>query len=143
MLALLAGAAAFSPPPVFTDTLPAEAAGTVRSFADALNASMTMAGGTPLEQAMPLNEQEEGQEQSWLWGGEEREWFGRSDSVQQFLVWNEEGEEGDEGEGTFGEEGRMWEGGSCAGDVKEKARATAVAEFLEAEDGGEAEVCLA
>ena len=88
MLALLAGAAAFSPPPVFTDTLPAEPAGTVlRSFPDA---SMTKAGGTALEQAMPLNEQEQGQEQSWLWGGEEREWLGRSDSVQQFLVWNED-----------------------------------------------------
>ena len=111
---------------------------------------MTMAGGTAAG-AGDAAEREERRAQSWLWGGrghrgEEREWFGRSDSVQQFLVWNEggdEGEEGDEGEGTFGEEGRMWEGGSCAGDVKEKARATAVAEFLEAEEGGEAEVCLA
>ena len=57
MLALLAVAAAFSPPPVFTDplaaSLPAAPAGTVRSFPDA---SMTME-----------------QVQSWLWGSLEAE----------------------------------------------------------------------
>eukprot|EP00964_Phaeocystis_antarctica_P081258 scaffold50811_cov75-Phaeocystis_antarctica.AAC.2 len=57
MLALLAVATAFSPPPVFTDplaaSLPAAPAGTVRSFPDA---SMTME-----------------QVQSWLWGSLEAE----------------------------------------------------------------------
>eukprot|EP00964_Phaeocystis_antarctica_P125886 scaffold89571_cov42-Phaeocystis_antarctica.AAC.1 len=153
---VLTGAAAFSPPPVPTDTLPAEPAGAVRSFPD----------GAPLTQAVLLNEQEqEALKVSRRYGKEKeaREWFGRFDSAKSFLEtlqWNSflesllEGEEGEEGvEGEEGEEGEEEGGGgeslvgegyegevtlgpaeSYAGDVQEKARATAVAEFLKAEE---------
>ena len=167
---VLTGAAAFSPPPVPTDTLPAEPAGAVRSFPD----------GAPLTQAVLLNEQEqEALKVSRRYGKEKeaREWFGRFDSAKSFLEtlqWNSflesllEGEEGEEGvEGEEGEEGEEegesslgpvaefleaeaenrllvgegYEGEvtfgpaeSYAGDVKEKARATAVVEFLKAEE---------
>ena len=140
---VLTGAAAFSPPPVPTDTLPAEPAGAVRSFPD----------GAPLTQAVLLNEQEqEALKVSRRYGKEKeaREWFGRFDSVKSFLEtlqWNSflesflEGEEGEEGvEGEEGEEGEE-EGESSLGPV---------AEFLEAEaenrllvgEGYEGEVTL-
>ena len=152
MLALLAVAAAFSPPPVFTDplaaSLPAAPAGTVRSFPDA---SMTME-----------------QVQSWLWGsleaeedqeGEPEEIEGfysgavktreehesyqqrfRTAEIEEIRMWQDqeegEGYAGEEGEGSFGEEGELILGPieSYAGDGKEKARAATVAEFLKAEE---------
>ena len=138
---VLTGAAAFSPPPVPTGTLPAGAA---RSFPDATVATGGGThGGTPLEQAVLLNEQEQKQEQ--LLSPEARaSGLGGPSPTREFLEWFGEGEGALEEEGelvlgpieSYGE--KEEEGESYAGDVKEKARATAVAEFLkqaEEEDG--------
>ena len=126
-LTLLALAAAFSPPPVFTPAEPA-GTGTVRSFPDA---SLTM---------------EQEQVQSWLWDTLSVSRLDLSVAVgegyQERLaaeIEAEDQEEGEgyagEGEGTFGEEGELILGPieSYAGDGNEKARAAAVAEFLKAE----------
>ena len=125
---VLTGAAAFSPPPVPTDTLPAEPAGAVRSFSDA---SVATGGGTPLEQAVLLNEQEQKQEQ--LLSLEAREWFGRAITDSEFLEWFEEDNSGKQGEGTIGTV--EVEGESSLERLAEflEARATTVAESLKAE----------
>ena len=126
---VLTGAAAFSPPPVPTDTLPAEPAGAVRSFSDA---SVATGGGTPLEQAVLLNEQEQKQEQ--LLSLEAREWFGRAITDLEFLEWFEEDNSGKQGEGTI--DTVEVEGESSLERLAEflEARATTVAESLKAEE---------
>ena len=135
------GAAAFSPPPVPTDTLPAGAA---RSFPDATVATGGGThGGTPLEQAVLLNEQEQKQEQ--LLSLEARAWFERAitDSESE---WFGEDDSGKEGEGTIEVEGE-----SSLEQLAESLKAEdedgsylarvefLEAKFLEAEEEGEAE----
>ena len=135
------GAAAFSPPPVPTDTLPAGAA---RSFPDATVATGGGThGGTPLEQAVLLNEQEQKQEQ--LLSLEVRAWFERAitDSESE---WFGEDDSGKEGEGTIEVEGE-----SSLEQLAESLKAEdedgsylarvefLEAKFLEAEEEGEAE----
>ena len=135
------GAAAFSPPPVPTDTLPAGAA---RSFPDATVATGGGThGGTPLEQAVLLNEQEQKQEQ--LLSLEARAWFERAitDSESE---WFGEDDSGKEGEGTIEVEGE-----SSLEQLAESLKAEdedgsylarvefLETKFLEAEEEGEAE----
>lgn len=131
------GAAAFSPPPVPTDTLPAGAA---RSFPDATVATGGGThGGTPLEQAVLLNEQEQKQEQ--LLSLEARAWFERAitDSESE---WFGEDDSGKEGEGTIEVEGESSLESLKAEDEDGSYLARVEfleAKFLEAEEEGEAE----
>ena len=118
------GAAAFSPPPVPTDTLPAGAA---RSFPDATVATGGGThGGTPLEQAVLLNELEQKQEQ--LLSLEARAWFERAitDSESE---WFGEDDSGKEGEGTIEVEGE-----SSLESLKAESSLEQLAESLKAED---------
>ena len=137
---VLTGATAFSPPPVPIDTLSAEPAGAVRSFPD----------GTPLEQAVLLNEtvllNEHEQKQEQLlsleplaadWGARinlAMQWFGRAITDSEFLELFGEDDSGEEGEGTFEVEGE-----SYAVEFREFIRADLLKVIKAEEEEGEAE----
>ena len=128
-LTVFTGAAAFSPPPVPTGTLPAGAA---RSFPDATVATGGGThGGTPLEQAVLLNEQEQKQEQ--LLSPEARaSGLGGPSPTREFLEWFGEDDSVKEGEGTIEVEGES-SLEQLAEFLEAEARATTVAESLKAE----------